>query len=500
MHLSTLFRACAVASLATVAFTACGDGATGPESVATSSAASTSISGCDYSFARPSPSSLVSMGYEFVCRYLSGDPGGGKDLTASEQSSLEAAGIDIVLNWETSGTDAENGYDAGVSDATAAKAEAESLGQPSDRPIYFSIDFDAESSDAPAINEYFQGVASVLGLARTGVYGGYYIVNELFGAGLVTWAWQTYAWSNGAWDSRAQLRQVQNGVDNDELDADTAVAADYGQYGPGSPVSGDGGGGYYAATYVSQSWPLASIDLDDDRRARRWPRASRSRTPARCRGTASTRIGTTQPRDRVSVFADSTWLSVNRAAAVTGTVAPGDTFEFKFDFHAPPTAGDVHRVLRRREDGVAWFSDPGQGGPPDDDIEANIQVTGTGSCDVNPGVPDGSAGAGVDAGTKREDGGTTSPGHDAGTAANDAGLEVPDAGSSDTDAGATDSTTSGSKGCSVTATPRGPGAWVLMGGALLLALRRRRASCGLRLVRLPPAVRRSGSAPPRPSP
>jgi MYXO-CTERM domain-containing protein len=499
MHLSTLFRACAVASLATVAFTACGDGATGPESVATSSAASTSISGCDYSFARPSPSSLVSMGYKFVCRYLSGDPGGGKDLTASEQSSLEAAGIDIVLNWETSGTDAENGYDAGVSDATAAKAEAESLGQPSDRPIYFSIDFDAESSDAPAINEYFQGVASVLGLARTGVYGGYYIVNELFGAGLVTWAWQTYAWSNGAWDSRAQLRQVQNGVDNDELDADTAVAADYGQYGPGSPVSGDGGGGYYAATYVSQSWPLASST---------WTLTAcqtvASSITLKNTGTlpwnSQTRIGTTQPRDRTSVFADSTWLSVNRAAAVTGTVAPGDTFEFKFDFHAPPTAGAYTEYFGVVQDGVAWFSDPGQGGPPDDDIEANIQVTGTGSCDVDPGVPDGSAGAGVDAGTKREDGGTTSPGHDAGTAANDAGLEVPDAGSSDTDAGATDSTTSGSKGCSVTATPRGPGAWVLMGGALLLALRRRRASCGLRLVRLPPAVRRSGSAPPRPSP
>src|SRR5580700_9359842 len=312
MQLSTLLRASTVVPLALFAFTACSDDASIPESVATSSAAASTIAGCDYSFARPAPSSLVAMGYKFVCRYLSGDPGGGNDLTTSEQSSLEAAGIDIVLNWETTGTDATNGYSAGVSDATAAKAEAESLGQPSNRPIYFSIDFDAESSDAAAINAYFQGVASVIGLSRTGVYGGYYIVNELFDAGLVTWAWQTYAWSNGAWDSRAQLRQVQNGVDNDELDADTATVADYGQYGPGSPVSGDAGGGYYAATYVSQSWPLASST---------W-------TLTACQTVASsitlkntgtlpwntrTRIGTTQPRDRTSVFADSTWLAANRA-------------------------------------------------------------------------------------------------------------------------------------------------------------------------------------------
>jgi MYXO-CTERM domain-containing protein len=412
------------------------------------------------------------MGYKFVCRYLSGDPGGGKDLTASEQSSLEAAGIDIVLNWETTGTDAENGYNAGVSDATAAKSEAEGLGQPSNRPIYFSIDFDAQSGDAAAINEYFKGVASVLGLARTGVYGGYYIVNELFGAGLVTWGWQTYAWSNGAWDSRAQLRQVQNGVDNDQLDADTATVADYGQYGPGSPVSG--GGGYYAATYVSQSWPLASST---------W-------TLTACQTVASsitlkntgtlpwddkTRIGTTQPRDRSSVFADSTWLAANRAAVVTGTVAPGDTFEFKFDFHAPPKAGTYTEYFGVVEEGVAWFSDPGQGGPPDSDIEANIVVTGTGTCDVDPGVPDG--GAADDAGTKHEDAGPTSPARDAGTAKDDAGVEVPEAGSSDTDAGWNpDSGTSGSNGCSMTATPQSPGAWVFVAGAVVLALRRRRAS------------------------
>ena len=486
MGVSAVLKVSAVACLATVALAACGDAAGVHESVGTSTADLGTTSGCDYSFARPTPASLASMGYKFVCRYLSGDPSGGKDITASEQADLEAGGIDIVLNWETTGTDASNGYNAGVSDATAAKAEAESVNQPPNRPIYFSIDFDAQSGDAAAINEYFKGVASVIGVSRTGVYGGYYIVNELFNAGLVTWGWQTYAWSNGAWDSRAQLRQVQNGVDNGQLDADTGMVVDFGQYGPGSPVAADGGvAGYYAATYVSQSWPLASST---------WSLTAcqtvASSITLKNTGTlpwdSNTRLGTTQPRDRKSDFADSTWLSVNRAAAVTGTVPPGGTFEFKFDFHAPPTAGTYTEYFGLVQDGVAWFSDNGQGGPPDNDIEANITVTGTGNCAIDPGVPDGAAGGGNDAGSKHADSGVgSSPGDDAGaTATSDSGVgEEPDAGSGGgADAGSnSDAATGSGGGCSVTATPLSPrtGAWVLVAGALVVALRRRKrpASC-----------------------
>ncbi|HEY6463484.1 MAG TPA: hypothetical protein VIY73_25125, partial [Polyangiaceae bacterium] len=98
-----------------------------------------------------------------------------------------------------------------------------------------------------------------------------------------------------------------------------------------------------------------------------------------------------------------------RASQVTGTVPPGGTFEFKFDFHAPPTAGTYAEYFGLVEDGVAWFSDPGQGGPADDDIEANITVTaGTGTCTVDPGVPDGGTSSG---GT---DGGASSSGSSSG--------------------------------------------------------------------------------------
>jgi hypothetical protein len=182
------------------------------------------------------------MGYQFVCRYVSG--GNSKDITSSEASADQAAGLDIVLVWETSGlagTDVADPMSQGVSDATGAQSEAASVGAPSTRPIYFAVDFDASSTDDTAVNAYFQGVASVLGLSRTGVYGGYYVVNELFNSGLVEWGWQTYAWSSGQWDARAQLRQTQNNVDNGALDDDEGMVADFGQWGPGSPTGGDGG-------------------------------------------------------------------------------------------------------------------------------------------------------------------------------------------------------------------------------------------------------------------
>ena len=81
-----------------------------------------------------------------------------------------------------------------------------------------------------ALNSYFDGVASVIGRSRTGAYGGYHVIKELFDNGKITWGWQTYAWSNGLWDKRAQLRQVLNGIDGGDVDKDLGVAADFGQW------------------------------------------------------------------------------------------------------------------------------------------------------------------------------------------------------------------------------------------------------------------------------
>jgi hypothetical protein len=129
----------------------------------------------------------------------------------------------------------------------------------------------------------------------------------------------------------------------------------------------------YAAQFVSQSFPLATTTLTmvEGQVIPSYIELKNTGTKA---WDSKTHLGTTQPRDRASVFADSTWLADNRPAGVTGTVAPGGTYKFTFDLAAPMTMGTYDEFFGVVEDGVAWFSDPGQGGPPDNDLEVKIQV------------------------------------------------------------------------------------------------------------------------------
>ncbi|HEY1954489.1 MAG TPA: CHAP domain-containing protein [Polyangiaceae bacterium] len=129
----------------------------------------------------------------------------------------------------------------------------------------------------------------------------------------------------------------------------------------------------YAASYVSQSFPLASSALTMVE-GQTIPSYIELKNAGTKTWDSSTKLGTTQPRDRKSDFADSSWLAPNRPAAVSGTVAPGGTYKFKFDLHAPDKAGTYYEYFGVVQEGVAWFSDPGQGGPADDVLEVQIKV------------------------------------------------------------------------------------------------------------------------------
>jgi hypothetical protein len=195
---------------------------------------------------------------------------------------------------------------------------------------------------------------------------------------------------------------------------------------------------------------------------------------------SSTHLGTTQPRDRDSVFADSTWLSPNRPSGVTGTVAVGGTYKFEFDLHAPDAPGTYYEYFNLVEEGVAWFSDPGQGGPPDDDLEVQIHVTAApdaGSHEDSGSHED--AGAHQDAGThadagEREDSGDNGPA----TPTDDAGAVDPTADGGEGDGGiANGASTSGSSGgCAAArgATDAVGIGWVLGAAVAISAARRRR--------------------------
>jgi hypothetical protein len=191
--------------------------------------------GVDYAFSHPSIPSLVANDKSFAVRYLfpfSQNPGT-KNLTRDEANRLNAALTHgVVSNYESYAERAAEGFAAGVADARAADAQHRACGGPPDRPIYFSVDFDPVASQYPGIGDYFRGVISVIGLARTGAYGSYNMIKWLFDHHLIVWGWQTYAWSAGQYDERCQLSQDKNGVPmgGGEVDLDAAHAEDFGQW------------------------------------------------------------------------------------------------------------------------------------------------------------------------------------------------------------------------------------------------------------------------------
>ena len=191
--------------------------------------------GIDFAFyPHPGITAIKADGDVFVCRYTSArleNDANGKNLTPSEKEALLAAGLSIVIVAEEGASRMLGGYAAGAVDARHADAVVKALGM-AGLPVYFACDFDSTEGQQTAINAYLDGAASVIGRARVGIYGGYWPVKRALDAGKAEYAWQTYAWSGGQWDSRAQLRQVQNGVTigGADCDRDTSMAADFGQF------------------------------------------------------------------------------------------------------------------------------------------------------------------------------------------------------------------------------------------------------------------------------
>lgn len=224
--------------------------------------------GVDYSGGRPGGAAIKAAGFSFACRYVfDGAPQlPEKLLTAAEASDLIANGVAVVSNWEAAADNARGGFSQGVSDAQGANANHLTAGGPTGAPIYFSVDYDAPESDQAAINAYFQGVASVIGLNRTGVYGGYWVVKRLFDAGLVTWGWQTEAWSgdpaglapagpDGDYlDPRCQILQRNSegfvNIGGVQCDINDAMTLNFGQWNP--PTTPPSNGGFMALSDQQQ--------------------------------------------------------------------------------------------------------------------------------------------------------------------------------------------------------------------------------------------------------
>jgi len=208
--------------------------------------------------------------------------------------------------------------------------------------------------------------------------------------------------------------------------------------------------GRYGASFVMQTFPVASaapIPLYPGEEVIGTLELENSGTED---WTGDTRLAPT-PRDGASPLAASDWLSPTRVQAVDGTVPPGETFPFTFHLRGPETPGRHCQTFGLVQEGVTWFSDPGQGGPPDDQLQVCVEVSG------EPPPPPPPA-----------DGGVTPPARDAAAARVDAGSTGPTGPGRDP----------GVEGCACRASGSGGAPWLWLGALGLAAWirqRRRRA-------------------------
>jgi Rv2525c-like, glycoside hydrolase-like domain/LysM domain len=158
---------------------------------------------------------LKNKGFGFAMRYYSPKPANPKNLTLAEAHALVKAGLLLGVVFESAAKRSLDGHGAGVADAQIAHNSAvNKIGQPSNTPIYFAVDFDATPNEIPTIVEYFKGVHEGLAQAnggtsryQVGVYGSGLTCSQLLANNLVTFCWLTESMGfNGSKQFRDQKR------------------------------------------------------------------------------------------------------------------------------------------------------------------------------------------------------------------------------------------------------------------------------------------------------
>jgi len=252
-------------------------------------------------------------------------------------------------------------------------------------------------------------------------------------------------WVMFQYSSTGSVPGVSGNVDRDKFNG---TLADLQAYANGGPA--------YAAKFVSQSFPYASIGPVQIKAGETLEAYIEMRNVGTKPWDSNTKLGTTEPRDRTSPFAGAEWPGPNRYAQVDGIVQPGETYKFVFTMHAPMETGVYEEHFGPGQERVTWFSEPGQGGRPDAELEGLFEVVPN---PVAMGGAGGSAGAGV--------GGGAGPGDIGGAAG--AGGEGGDVGNG---------AIHGEAGCAcrVGQGDSGSSAWIVILLAGTEALRRRRRS------------------------
>lgn len=229
----------------------------GTAAVAVPKAAAAAPQLIDYAMRQIPAEHIRAAGYSGVINYVStsrpGSSFGAKPITRPYAESLTAAGLVIVSNYQygkpggTAPSDFTRGYPGGIADARTAWQLHSAAGGGQSAPVFFSVDDDInrETWNTVAL-PWFRGINSVIGVQRTGVYGGINVCQWAAADGVIgasstpgrRWAWQTRSWSGGKIDPAAVLYQrivstasnpgpVVGGI---EVDVNDVLAQDCGQW------------------------------------------------------------------------------------------------------------------------------------------------------------------------------------------------------------------------------------------------------------------------------
>ncbi|OBK81575.1 DUF1906 domain-containing protein [Mycobacterium sp. 1165178.9] len=211
----------------------------------------------DFAMRQVSAEHIRAAGYSGVINYVSlsrpGSSMGAKPITRPYAEQLTAAGLMIVSNYQygkpggTAPSDFKRGFEGGVADARTAWTLHSAAGGGQSAPIFFSVDEDINHDTWNNLAvKWFRGINSVLGVQRTGVYGGIDVCRWAAADGVIgnsrtpghRWAWQTRSWSGGQIDPAAVLYQrVVSTASNPgpvvgglEVDVNDVLAEDCGQW------------------------------------------------------------------------------------------------------------------------------------------------------------------------------------------------------------------------------------------------------------------------------
>lgn len=162
----------------------------------------------DYSAGKPGARALRDAGFVGAVRYI-GQPGWTKNTSAAELADFQAHGLGMGLVFELGAGDWRGGFTAGARHARDARAHADAIGFPRNRPIYMAIDQDVVTiAEFEMAMAYLDGAASVLGKERTGPYGEHDVCAWSWDRGY-RWQWQCRAWSGTPIRHFAQRRLYQ---------------------------------------------------------------------------------------------------------------------------------------------------------------------------------------------------------------------------------------------------------------------------------------------------